>query len=90
MFARAGSAVAPLVRYLGVVLDPNVPPAVYGSLAVTSGLLVLLLPETKNRLLPETLEDGENFGRKEKSSSENPQKEKKASTERNKEMSAEV
>ncbi|XP_022246530.1 organic cation transporter protein-like isoform X2 [Limulus polyphemus] len=89
MCARVGSAVAPLVRYLGVVLDPNVPPAVYGSLAVTSGLLVLLLPETKNRSLPETLEDGENFGRKERSSSENPQKKIKAPTQRNKDTSVE-
>lgn len=34
----------------------------FGAPAVVAGILALLLPETKNKDLPETLRDGENFG----------------------------
>ncbi|CAL1296486.1 unnamed protein product [Larinioides sclopetarius] len=62
MSARVGSIIAPFVRELGKVTHPVVPNLLFGFLALTSGLLGLLLPETKDQKLPDTLEDGENFG----------------------------
>jgi OCT family organic cation transporter-like MFS transporter 4/5 len=37
------------------------PLIVYGLFAFSGGLLSLMLPETRNKKLPETLEDGENL-----------------------------
>ena len=42
------------------------PLIVYGLLAFSAGALSLLLPETLNKKLPETIEDGEQFGKGEK------------------------
>jgi MFS transporter, OCT family, solute carrier family 22 (organic cation transporter), member 4/5 len=39
------------------------PLLVIGILALSAGLMSLMLPETLNRKLPETIEDGEKFGR---------------------------
>lgn len=39
------------------------PVLIFGILAFTAGLLSLYLPETHNRELPETLEDGEEFAK---------------------------
>ncbi|GBM01740.1 Organic cation transporter protein [Araneus ventricosus] len=60
--ARIGSILAPFVRELGKATHPVVPNLLYGLLALTSGLLGLLLPETRDQALPDTLEEGENFG----------------------------
>ncbi|GFU00229.1 hypothetical protein NPIL_359771, partial [Nephila pilipes] len=46
----------------GKATHPAVPNLSYGFLALTSGLLALRLPETKDQKLPDTLEEGENFG----------------------------
>jgi hypothetical protein len=43
--------------------DKRIPSVIFGAIAVVSGLLALLLPETLNQPLPQTLEDGEKFGR---------------------------
>ena len=40
------------------------PLSTFGVLCVVSALLVPILPETKNRPLPETLEDAENIARR--------------------------
>ena len=63
--ARIGGILCP---YLNMVADywrPG-PLIVYGLLAFTAGTLSLLLPETLNKKLPETIEDGEKFGKAEK------------------------
>lgn len=39
------------------------PLLVFGVLALTGGVLSLMLPETLNKKLPETIEEGENFGK---------------------------
>ena len=38
------------------------PPLILGALCLAGSLLVLFLPETLNRTIPCTLEDGERFG----------------------------
>ena len=40
------------------------PLIIYGILAFSGGILSLLLPETLNKELPETIEDGETFAKK--------------------------
>ena len=40
------------------------PLIIYGILAFSGGVLSLLLPETLNKVLPETIEDGEKFAKK--------------------------
>ena len=44
---------------LGIAL----PLVIFGGLSVGAGLLVLFLPETTNKVLPDTVEDAKNFGR---------------------------
>ncbi|KAG8193142.1 hypothetical protein JTE90_006974 [Oedothorax gibbosus] len=62
MCARIGSILAPFVRELGLYTHSSVPNVLYGILALTSGLLSLLLPETKGRNMPDSMEEGEAFG----------------------------
>ncbi|CAL1299081.1 unnamed protein product [Larinioides sclopetarius] len=54
---QIGSILAPFVRELGKATHPVVPPVIFGVLAATGGGLVLLLPETNNCIVPETVED---------------------------------
>ena len=62
MASFTGGVIAPLILIFGEYWQP-LPLIVFGSLAVIAGLLVLLLPETKGQSLPETIEEGEQFGR---------------------------
>lgn len=39
------------------------PLVIFGGSSVTAGLLTLMLPETLNRKLPETIQDGIDFGK---------------------------
>ncbi|KAF6334283.1 solute carrier family 22 member 12 [Rhinolophus ferrumequinum] len=59
MSARAGGILGPLVRLLGVH-SPSLPLLMYGAVPVLSGLAALLLPETQNLPLPDTIQDVQN------------------------------
>ena len=49
-------------RLIGGDFGKALPLIIFGSLSIVAGLLALLLPETLNKHLPETIEDGEKFG----------------------------
>nr|XP_029729164.1 organic cation transporter protein [Aedes albopictus] len=59
------SIVAPFVVYL-THISPALPLIVLGILGIFGGLLSLMLPETLGHDLPQTLADGEEFGRGQK------------------------
>ncbi|XP_046326574.2 organic cation transporter protein-like [Haliotis rufescens] len=65
--ARVGGMIAPYIvdwgKFIGGDFGRALPLMVFGSLSVLAGLLALLLPETLNKDLPETIEDGIKFGR---------------------------
>ncbi|XP_048774399.2 organic cation transporter protein-like isoform X1 [Ostrea edulis] len=66
-FARIGSMMAPYCVALGMTIGGSIgealPLVIFGAASVTAGLMCLYLPETLNQKLPETIEDGINFGR---------------------------
>ncbi|KAL7033716.1 hypothetical protein ACKWTF_007690 [Chironomus riparius] len=62
MMARLSGALTPLI-ILFDSLNPKIPAIIFGAVSVVSGLWVLLLPETNGQKMPESLEDGENFGK---------------------------
>ncbi|GAB0094985.1 organic cation transporter protein [Sergentomyia squamirostris] len=63
MIARIGSMVAPFVVGFNSIAF-WIPPVIFGAVPLIGALLAFLLPETKGAPLPETIEDGENFGKK--------------------------
>ncbi|EFN75432.1 organic cation transporter protein [Harpegnathos saltator] len=62
-FARIGGVIAPYVNHLSEIWTP-LPLVIFGSCALFGGLMSLLLPETLNKKLPESIQDGELFGKK--------------------------
>ncbi|XP_038045314.1 organic cation transporter protein-like [Patiria miniata] len=60
--ARFAGILSPFILDLKEFWSP-LPFVVFGSLSVAAGLLSFLLPETKDKKLPETLEEGEAFGK---------------------------
>ncbi|GFT87340.1 organic cation transporter protein [Nephila pilipes] len=64
MCARVGSILAPFVRELGKATHPAVPNLMFALLALSASLLTLLLPETRGQELPDSLQEGEDFGQK--------------------------
>lgn len=62
MCARIGSMVAPFVVSLGKN-QSWLPPLIFGILPLIGAALCILLPETAGCELPETLQDGEDFGK---------------------------
>lgn len=70
MMARIGGILAPYINVLSDIWKPF-PLVVFGVLAFISGLLSLYLPETLNKKLPETIEEGERFGKKVRTDEEN-------------------
>ncbi|XP_062409186.1 solute carrier family 22 member 7-like [Sardina pilchardus] len=67
--ARVGVSLAPLVSLLEGVWGP-LPNALFSAVALSAGLLALLLPETRNKQLPETIEDVEQTAKSPISTSE--------------------
>ncbi|CAG5095248.1 Similar to Orct2: Organic cation transporter-like protein (Drosophila melanogaster) [Cotesia congregata] len=67
MCARIGSMVAPFVVSLSLVRG-FLPPLIFGTFPLIGAVLALFLPETNGCQLPETLQDGEDFGKKIKKS----------------------
>lgn len=53
------SSVAPFIGSLEDTFGARAPLAVFGIVAFLSGLLALYLPETKDRKIPDTLEEGD-------------------------------
>ncbi|XP_072034540.1 organic cation transporter protein-like [Amphiura filiformis] len=58
--ARIGAVLAPFLIFLGDFHD-YLPMTILGILAVTAGIICLSLPETRNRALPDTIQEGEAF-----------------------------
>ena len=60
MAARISGVLSPIVLLLENYWTP-LPLIVFGICSILAGLLTLMLPETRKRPLPETLQDGETF-----------------------------
>ncbi|XP_035684381.1 organic cation transporter protein-like isoform X2 [Branchiostoma floridae] len=69
MCSRLGSVLTPFVSLLGDVWQP-LPMVTFGTLCFVASLAIYTLPETLGVPLPDTLEDSENFGRKQLHSDE--------------------
>ena len=64
MSSRIGAALSPFVVDLVSELHETAPSAVFGTLALLSSLVTLLLPETAGQPMPETVADVEAAGRR--------------------------
>ncbi|KAL4222696.1 hypothetical protein ACF0H5_018737 [Mactra antiquata] len=68
MMARVGGMIAPYVADLDRLVSESfgkaLPQVVFGTLCIIAGLLALMLPETLNKTLPETVEDCRNLDMK--------------------------
>ncbi|KAI8504682.1 hypothetical protein Bbelb_178000 [Branchiostoma belcheri] len=65
MWARVGGIISPFVQLSDQAWGP-LPYLIFGALSVVAGLAAMLLPETLGVPLPDTLEEGENFGKDKK------------------------
>ncbi|XP_070532076.1 organic cation transporter protein-like [Ptychodera flava] len=65
MCARIGGILAPQLLLMSKIWA-KLPAVVFGVACILAGILILPLPETRGKKLPETLEEGERFGKKPK------------------------
>jgi len=65
-FARVGSISAPYIVDILGKQSAGIPSFIFGVSATLAGLFAMLLPETLNRKLPETVADVEEYGRNKK------------------------
>ncbi|XP_017772552.1 PREDICTED: organic cation transporter protein-like [Nicrophorus vespilloides] len=70
--ARMGSIFAPVINILSEIWTPF-PLIIFGLLALSGGIISLVLPETLNQTLPESIADGEAFGKKVKKPEDVPE-----------------
>lgn len=61
MCARTSGALTPLITLLDS-FDPKMPAIIFAVISIISGFFVMFLPETLNKPMPQTIEEGENFG----------------------------
>lgn len=61
--SSAASALGPYILFIGRNIDARMPGVILTGVSVFGTVATLLLPETLNRKLPETLEDARVFGR---------------------------
>lgn len=59
--ARLSSIACPFILLLGEKTFPSLPLYIFGLSALIAGLLVLLLPETTGKKLPESVEEAESI-----------------------------
>ncbi|XP_039948191.1 organic cation transporter protein-like [Bactrocera tryoni] len=64
---RVGSIIAPFISGMST-RGLWIPPAVFGGFSLAAAASVFLMPETRGFPLPETIEDGETFGKNQKRS----------------------
>ncbi|XP_072178656.1 organic cation transporter protein-like [Diadema setosum] len=62
MSSRVAGMICPLILHLAEYWGPA-PFFIFGVSSVVAGVLAFFLPETKGRRVPETIEEGENFGK---------------------------
>ena len=65
-FARIGSASAPYIVDILGGISAGIPTIIFGVFSLSAGLFALMLPETLNKQLPETVADVENWNKSEK------------------------
>jgi OCT family organic cation transporter-like MFS transporter 4/5 len=59
MIGRIGSVLAPFIVDVVGKDNKTYPTVIFGAVSLAAGLLSILLPETRNRRLPETVKDVE-------------------------------
>lgn len=64
MCARIGAMIAPFIASLGEI-NPIIPLIAFGTPPIVGSVMCCFLPETKNCKLPDTVEEGELFGKSE-------------------------
>lgn len=62
MCARTSGALTPLISLLDS-FDPTLPSIIFASVSLLSGFLTLFLPETLGSPMPQSIQDGEKFGK---------------------------